>query len=479
MADVAQVIAQAREAQAAWGAASIDARLAVLRRAREAIAKHARAFAQTLGDRPGRALSETYTAEIVTLGDCALHLERNARHLLAPKRVGRAGRPMLAMGLTSEIHREPLGVVLVIAPSNYPIFLPGAQALQALAAGNACVLKPAPNCSAPAQFFARLLADAGLDARLIPVLDEGPEAAQAAIEAGVDKVVLTGSAQTGAKVLAALAPRLTPSVMELSGCDAVLVLAGADLDLTVRALRWGLRLNAGATCIGPRRVFVEASEAAEFERRMAEAVAGLAPVAVPEAVAAKARALLDEALAQGAKLLVPGREDFGRAEAFKPALLSGVAPACGLGEADLFAPVLSIMSVRDEAGMLEACERSAYALGASIFGPEARARELAGRVRAGSVSINDLIAPTADPRLPFGGRGRSGFGVTRGDEGLLEMTAVKCVSVRGGSFRPHYDDPRPEDVELFQTYLDSQHAETAGARWKAWMALLAKLMKRR
>jgi aldehyde dehydrogenase (NAD+) len=103
-----------------------------------------------------------------------------------------------------------------------------------------------------------------------------------------------------------------------------------------------------------------------------------------------------------------------------------------------------------------------YALGASIFGPEREAKEFAKRIRAGVVVINDMIVPTADPRLPFGGRGKSGFGVTRGAEGLLEMTALKAVTVRSGSWRPHFADKHSSDSELFESFLSALH----GSGWR-------------
>lgn len=475
-----RLIAEARAAQSVWAEKSLDHRLEVIRRTREIIAGRAQELAGSLGERSGRTLSETVMYEVVTLADACAFLEGEAPALLAPRQLGSRRRPALFMGVSSEIQRVPLGVVLVIGPSNYPLFLPCSQALQALAAGNACVIKPGLNSAAPARLFAKYMAEAGLDPRLLPVTDESPEAAQAAIAAGVDKVVLTGSAQTGARVLGALAPSLTPSTMELSGCDAVFVLAGADLDLAVRALRWGLRLNAGATCIAPRRVFVDEAVAGEFERRFVEAAKGLAPVLVPAPVAEKVRSLAAEALEGGARLLRPASlEEACKPEAFQPLLLGGVRPEMGIAQADIFAPVLSLMRVRGEDQAVASCERCPYALGASIFGPEDRARALAGRLRVSSVSINDLIAPTADPRLPFGGRGRSGFGVTRGADGLLEMTAVKTLSVRSGTFRPHYDDPRPEDMELFQTYLRA----TSGCSWiertGAWWSVLRQLIKRK
>jgi len=174
-------------------------------------------------------------------------------------------------------------VVLILGPGNYPLFLPGAQALQGLAAGNAVCVKPAPGASAPMLALADLLRRAGLPQDVLHVLDEasGP----AAVASGADFIVLTGGAETGRRVLHAAAETVTPAAMELSGVDAVFVLEGADLALVAAALAYGLRLNGGQTCIAPRRVFVPEQAAAELLSRLLAQLPPPAPV--PEPVAAR------------------------------------------------------------------------------------------------------------------------------------------------------------------------------------------------
>ena len=170
--------------------------------------------------------------------------------------------------MEAEVRREPLGLVLVIAPSNYPLFLPGVQTLQALAAGNAVLWKPGRGGRRAAEAFAASPPGPASPAAVLTVLPESPRPRGEAIAAGVDKVLLTGSAATGREVLAELARRLVPATMELSGCDALFVLPGADLDRVARAVRFGLTLNGGATCIAPRRVFVPQDLARELEKRI-------------------------------------------------------------------------------------------------------------------------------------------------------------------------------------------------------------------
>jgi acyl-CoA reductase-like NAD-dependent aldehyde dehydrogenase len=323
--------------------------------------------------------------------------------------------------------------------------------------------------------FQGLLRDAGLPADLLAVLDDDKAAASAAITAGVDKLVLTGSAATGAAVLTDLAPHLTPAVMELSGSDAVFVLPGADLDRVAAGLAFGLRLNGSSTCIAPRRVLAPPALLAQIEARLLGAVAAIPAVPVPASVIGTLRPVLQAAQQAGARLLgalpEPDRP-------MAPVLVADARPEMALLQADVFAPVLSLVAVDDGEAALAADALCPYALGASIFGPEPAARTLAAQVRAASVTVNDIIAPTGDPRLPFGGRHRSGFGVTRGAEGLLAMTTVKAVSVRRGGAMPYLDPPRPGDDAVLAAMIDLLHGGGIGPRLRAVPRLWAALRRR-
>jgi acyl-CoA reductase-like NAD-dependent aldehyde dehydrogenase len=460
---VREALQVARQAQPAWAAQSLPQRLKIIRRLRHSLALQPEHLAQGVTFMAQRTLAETLAAEVLPLLAACRFLEREAIQTLAPQRLRGWGRPLWLHGVELELCREPLGVVLVIGPANYPLLLPGVQTLQALVAGNAVLLKPAAGALAAAGTFVQYLERAGLDRRLVQVLSEAPAAAQTAIATGVDKVLLTGSAATGAAVLTLLAPHLTPAVLELSGCDAAFVRADADLDLVVRALTFSLRLNGGATCIAPRRVFVARSLAAALESGLVRAVQAMAPCAVAPAVTTQVRALVAEACAEGARHLAG---DFLPEHAMTPVLVADATPAMRLMQADVFAPVLALVPVYDDDDALAAAAPCPYALGATVFGQERAARALAQRVRAGVVLVNDVIVPTADPRLPFGGRGQSGFGVTRGAAGLLELTCIKAVAVRRGCWRPHYAPPLPQDEALFRAYIAAAH----GASWRARLA---------
>jgi acyl-CoA reductase-like NAD-dependent aldehyde dehydrogenase len=469
--NVAAVVATARQsaqlAQMGWSAAPIRERIAVLKRLRSLLVRHAERLAVVSAVARQRSVAESLTTEVIPLADACRFIERNAAKLLASRRLGRAGRPLWLNGVSTEIQREPLGVVLIIAPSNYPLFLPGVQLLQALVAGNAVLIKPGVNGTAAIQTLVDLLHHAGLDHRLAQVLPEAPAAAQAATAVGVDKVFFTGSAATGAAVLADLAPKLTPATMELSGCDAVIVRADADLELVARALRFGLALNRGATCIAPRRIFVHRAVASELEGRLASSQTDSTPLELHPVVARH----VQDALGQGAHLLCG--QLLSDNACLPPLIIAGASTSMRLLHEDVFAPLMSLVTVEDDHEALAQANDCPYALGATIFScNETAARSLAARLHAGLVIINDIIVPSADPRVPFGGRARSGFGVTRGAEGLLEMTVPKVVSVRRSKTLPHLDPAGANDVELFKDFLVLMHGCGIKPRWRALKSLL-------
>ncbi len=493
------ILDQARAAQHAWGQTSVADRLAILRQARHLIAENCRSLAasvpgrdpsqtsarsssqpesvQPIASAPPRSGSlprnpaDTLIAEVLPLAEAVRFLEREASSLLAPKHLGRHNRPYWLGGLQTRIDRVPFGVVLIIAPSNYPLFLPGVQTIQALAAGNAVLWKPAAGCSLVAKSLARLLTQAGLPDGLLHILEETPKAGIEAMRAGVDKVFVTGHADTGRSVMQELSITRTPSVMELSGCDAVFLLPGADLHRAAHALAFGLRLNGSATCMAPRRIFASPSDIQKTIALMLPMLSSIPPVPVAAHIRAILDGLLQEATRLGATIASDGRS--ADSDRLSPTLVTSVPADAALLRTDIFAPVLSFCPVENQEEALNANAVCPYALTAAIFGPPDAARILAAELRVGTVLINDLIVSTADPRISFGGRGASGFGVTRGHEGLLEMTAVKTtLHQKSRSLRP-YAATGTRHEPFFASYIQAVHSGTLAKRFRAFRQLLS------
>jgi aldehyde dehydrogenase (NAD+) len=456
-------LGKARAAQQVWARTGLRKRLAILRRARHRIAATAVQIAQSVPcEQPGalhRSVADTLICEVLPLVEACRFLEREAPWILAAQRLSGHTRPFWLRRVSAETRREPLGVVLIIAPANYPLFLPGVQALQALAAGNAVLWKPAAGGVAAAEALRQVLLGCGLDPALLQVLDASTQAAADVIAAGVDKVFLTGSATTGTAVLGQLAGHCTPAVMELSGCDAVFVLPGAAVERVVAALAFGLRLNGSATCMAPRRLFLVGGHPG-LAPAMLDRFKTLPAVSLPARTQAQLTYLLEDARRLGASVLMDGS-----IEDLRFVAVSRATPQMRIAQSDIFAPVLCIFDMPDTDTAIAAHAPCPYALTAAIFGPEIEARALASRLPVGTVLINDLIVAAADPRVSFGGRKASGFGLTRGREGLLEMTALKTVIAQRSRDLRAYRPTTPDHQLFFAAYLEAVHGGSWRARW--------------
>lgn len=461
-----------RTVQRDWADRTIDQRLAVLRRFRELLAEHSTSLVNTVDSRLPRSTGDTLSAEIIPLAEAARYLELDAARLLRPVVVSKRGRPFWLGGVRLLVQRDPHGIVLVIGPANYPIFLPGVQALQALVAGNAVVWKPGAGGRAAADSISALLLRAGLPQGLLTVMDESAEAGRHWIAAGVDKVVLTGSEASGRAVLELCAQRLIPATVELSGCDAMFVLEDADVVRASAALGFGLRLNGSSTCIAPRRVFIHRSVYSSFRTAIIAELYAIPAITVPPRTAALARDLVDDALEHGAEVLAGVVEE--NSGALRPVLLERVAPSMRLMQTDVFAPIAGVCVFDSEAEALALAEQCRYALGASVFGSSTRAKAFARQVRTGMVVVNDMIAPTADPRISFGGRGKSGFGKSRGPEGLLDMTVSKTIATQSARRLRHLEPPHMHAVVIFTGFLAIAH----GRGWRNRLGAITQLTRR-
>jgi aldehyde dehydrogenase (NAD+) len=446
--------------QRVWAASPIARRLAVLSAARHQLAAIADQFADAISSDLIRTRADTYAAEILPLLAACRFLEREATHILGPRHLGRPGLPFWLAGIVATVERVPFGAVLIIGPSNYPLFLPGVQTLQALAAGNSVVWKPGRGGCAVAELFRTALLHAGLPPDLLRITADSTEAAIDEIDAHPAKIFFTGSSTAGRAILHRAADHAIPVVAELSGCDAVVVLPSADPKLVVEALCFGMRLNGSATCMAPRRLILLGKGHEKLLSALENRFAAMDPIEIPAATRGQMLALLDEARGQGATICGnPG------ALSLKPVLILDGDPEMQVAQADIFAPILTVLSAAnmDEVVRFEAL--CPYGLTVAIFGAETDARALGQRLTAGTILINDLIVPTADPRVPFGGRRGSGFGATRGREGLLEMTAPKVTSSRSSPTTRHYQETGAAHEELFRAAIALAHSPTLRKRF--------------
>ncbi len=452
--------------QGRWAAMPIAHRLQVIRGVRHALATRSQAVAEAISPALQRSQADTLVTELLPLLDAMRFLEHQATKVLATRRLGREGRPMWLAGVQAEIERVPLGQVLVIGPANFPLFLPGVQVMQALVAGNAVTWKPGVGGKGVADLVADALREAGLPRGVLRITEESVEAAQEALAQLPAKVIFTGSFESGRKILSTLAETATPAVMELSGADAVVVLPSAHLPLVAKAVAFGLRLNGGEVCMSPRRLVGTAETLQALRPLLLAAFEPVAPVQLKPQTAERLRELVRDAVAGGAEAIGTVNP-----EAQRPLLLDKAACSMRVVQSDVFAPVLSLLEARSVSAIPEMVNACPYRLTAAVFGTEGEARAVGARLRVGTVLINDLIAPTADPRVPFGGLGRSGFGATRGAEGLLEMTSAKTVLVRRKGQTRQYEATGAKEFSLFQGLIGMLHGGSWPQRWQAMRAV--------
>src|SRR5262245_5202659 len=476
MTTIPEQVAACRIAQRAWAREPVRERLRVVRRFRQSLVAACDELCAAVEREIGRSPEETVAADVLPLADACKFLECEAQRLLRPRTVSLRRRPLWLWGQRDTIHRRPHGVVGIIGTWNYPLFLNGGQIAQALTAGNGVVWKSSEISTATAPLLHKLFLKADVPAELLQMLPAKREAGAELVEADIDHLVFTGSAAVGRKIAARLGERLISSTLELSGCDAMFVLAGADIEMAAKAAWFGATLNRGQTCIAVRRAFVQRSLYPEFVKAIQAKLDSSGPMTlVTPGQVEQADRLVADAQAKGGRVLfAPG--DLRHPTVCVPRVIADATPEMALCREDCFAPLLAVMPFDTNGDALCMDAACRYGLGSSIFtGAPATAAQLATEMRTGSVSINDAVAPTAHPATPFGGRGFSGWGVTQGPDGLLAMTVPQVVSVRGGTFRPHYEPTGGPNGPLHRMLLGLltwRHAPRLGQRVRGFWRMV-------
>ena len=461
-----------RQAQLKWARTPLSRRLDVLRKARHELARVSDRLVDAISSELPRTRADSYGSEVLPLLAACKFLEQEAAQILKPRRLGIRRRPFWLAGVDSTVERVPFGVILIIAPANYPLLLAGVQALQALAAGNAVVWKPGRNSRDVAYVFQAALMRAGLPDGLLSVTDESTETAIAELQAGPDKVFFTGSAGAGRAVLKMAADQTIPVVTELSGCDAVVALESADPTRVVDALAWGMRLNGSSTCIAPRRLFLVGQGHDLLLATLRERFESMDGIELAQSVQRLLVEAADEAENMGATVCGnPG------ARSVKPVLVLDGSPDMKIAQSDIFAPVLTVLQVANVDAVLQADKLCPFGLTVAIFGDRQAALALGNQLTVGTVIVNDIIFPTVDPRVPFGGRRGSGFGTTRGAEGLLEMTAAKVTAVQNNKLGLHYMQTGDAHEELFRGVVAMSHGASLRQRFAGLRKMIAAAKK--
>jgi acyl-CoA reductase-like NAD-dependent aldehyde dehydrogenase len=432
--DIPRRVAQGRSVQGGWASLTPLDRVRRLSALVDAVGSRAQEIEETIVAETGKPRPEALM-EVITILDLLRFFVKEGPAFLETRKSS-SGWLFWKKAL---IRREPFGVIGVISPWNYPFILSMTPVLSALFGGNAVVLKPSEYTPYSGLLAEDLARDAGLPEGLVQVIIGTGTAGEALVRSGVDKVVFTGGSSTGRKVMANAAESLTPVVLELGGKDAAIVLEDADLERTARGILWGSFQNAGQTCIAVERVFVVDGIYDAFLRELlaqvkkitAGSTAGVdvGPMVVPEQLQ-KVEGQLQDALAKGARIASGGHRADPASNVFHPTILTDVGADAQVLNEETFGPLLPVVRVTDVEEGIRRTNEIPFGLCTSVWTRDKRrGMEVAERLKAGGVSINDALATYAIPSLPFGGSGESGFGRTRGLEGLREVTRTKSVVV--------------------------------------------------
>ena len=438
--ELGELAARAREAQPGWQAIGFDGRGRVLRRAQKWMVDNAERVIDVVCSESGKtaedALGTDYGYTVAALGFWA----KQAAGYLADERVPSWNNPFVA-GRKLVIRYEPLGVVGVIGPWNYPITNSFGDCIPALAAGNAVILKPSEETPLSSLLMAEMLRESGLAEGVFQVAT-GDGSTGAALIEHVDCIMFTGSTETGKKVMRAASDRLIPCYLELGGKDPMIVCADADLDRAANAAAYYSMNNGGQVCISVERCYVEEPVYDRFVQKVVDQVSRLRQGAPGDAGSVDVGAVtfppqleivedqVQDALAKGARVLVGGhgRRDSGRF--YEPTVLVDVDHSMKIMREETFGPTLPIMKVGDAEEALRLANDSPYGLQASVWTRDLqRGEALARRVQAGAVCVNDAQINYLALNLPMGGWKASGLGTRHGAAGIRKYAKVQSLLV--------------------------------------------------
>ncbi|BBX66847.1 aldehyde dehydrogenase family protein [Mycolicibacterium psychrotolerans] len=432
-ADVTRIAAGLRDAQREWEARGAAGRAKVLARYAVWLGKHRAEIEELLIKETGKSATDA-AQEVPLILMIASYYIRTMEKALAPDKRP-AALPFLSIKKI-EVHYRPRSVVGIIAPWNYPVANALMDAIGALAAGCAVLLKPSERTPLTAELLMRGWLDSGAP-DVLALAQGAREVSEAVIDVS-DYIQFTGSSATGAKVAERAARRLTPVSLELGGKDPMIVLEDADVDLAAHAAVWGAMFNAGQTCVSVERVYVLEPVYDQFVAAVVRDVENLKMGAgdgnhfgamIDDSQVAVAERHVADALAKGARVLTGGKRSGGGGSFYEPTVLVDVDHSMACMTEETFGPTLPIMKVSSVEEAVRLANDSPYGLSAAVFSRDIeRARKVALQLDCGGVNINDVISNLMCTTAPMGGWKTSGIGARfGGPEGLRKYCRIETV----------------------------------------------------
>ncbi|MDQ3684651.1 MAG: aldehyde dehydrogenase family protein [Acidobacteriota bacterium] len=473
--EVGRAVERARAAQKEWGKISFRERAAVILRAREMMLNEMDEIARLISRESGKPTVEAVAMEIVPTLDLMRYFARHTARLLRTERIdiGLYG----LMGRSSHVVYRPVGVVGIISPWNFPWAIPLGEIVMALMVGNAVVLKPSELTPLVALRIGDIFRRAGLGDGLLEIVTGDGSTGAALVEAGVDKIMFTGSVATGRRVAEAAARKLIPVVLELGGKDPMIVLEDADVEAAASAAVWGAFANAGQACASVERCYVHERIAPEFTARVVAKTRALrqrgnanedADIGAmsSERQLQTVESHVHDAIARGAQVLAGGGRPRGFAQGsfHEPTVLADVNHTMIVMREETFGPVLPLMTFTTDDEAIRLANDSPFGLTASVWTRDLRrGRRIAGSIEAGTVMVNEVLYTHGIAQTPWGGVKHSGIGRTHGRLGLLELVVPHHIHVnRLARFQDlWWFNYTPRAAELFRGF--AHHFTTGSA----------------
>jgi acyl-CoA reductase-like NAD-dependent aldehyde dehydrogenase len=456
--EVQGVVDEVAQVQPIWAQLRLEDRARYLRRAAQAILDDIDEIRDLISCEQGKPRTEAYIMEILPTVDALNWVADEGPEILADEPIDNP-QPFLKTKRSAFTY-EPLGVVAVIAPWNYPWSIPLGEVAMALMAGNGVVLKPASLTCLVGERIRQVFERAGLPEGLVRTVHGGGTVGNALVESSVDKVFFTGSVEVGRRIGEACARAMKGSVLELGGKDPMIVLADAQLPNAVGGALWGGFANTGQTCSGIERVYVMREVADRF---VADVVAGARRLRVGDPLDWRTqvgpmvsheqfetvRELVDDAVSAGATLecggpiAIPGLEG----PFYSPAVLTGVTHEMRIMREEVFGPVVPIMTVDSEDEAIRLANDSEFGLGASVWTRDRpKGERIAREIQSGMVWINDHMYSHGACQCSWGGVKNSGLGRAHSKFGFYECVNIKLVTWEPSRVRDFWWYPYDETL---------------------------------
>lgn len=493
-ADVEKMYDTAKKAFAIISSMSVRERLNELDKIKQYIIQHREEIAEFITRETGKCITDALLLEVFPSVDQIDYYQKYGEKILRDQKVP---TPLLLMGKKSKIVYDPLGIILIISPWNYPFHLSFVPFVCAFTAGNAVIIKPS-RITPLKGLYEKIIEESGFMKGALQIAYASRKTANLLIEKKPDKIHFTGSVDVGKIIMKQAAEHLIPVELELGGKDPMIVFEDVNLERTVTGAIWGSFTNCGQTCTSVERIFVQEKIFEPFVNLMVEKAKKLRTLAnTPNPSDEKEldvgcmtanfqieeiESQLEEAKQKGAKVLCGGerRKD---SHAFPPTIITNVGRDYRIQYHESFGPVVTITPFKTEEEAIQMANDSPYGLSASVWSADKkRAERVARQIVTGNVSINNVLATQANSALPFGGIKESGFGRYRGAQGLYAFSNIKSILIdhQWNRMEAYWHPYSRKKFELFSQVFESVFKRGILPLLKtAWIGLKLELLARK